>query len=317
MLQQRYLKKKVLQRHKMQLSFSVLVIAVILLHLSLIAPCSCYPSHAGEDSRLPANFRPPVEHRARRQSNDANPCSQERLDSILRSCETAAATPTHTSESDSSENLPLFCGAGCSHLVFSYANECSNNKFLVNISGACKLQGENLTIEYLFAIVIVKDGISTCTKSSVDIVSTHNELTELFNKSIEYTDEHCCSLDMSHNSDVVHAVYINRFGRLMVDPPLEPPWQTVNVTNYKPVIDVTGSDLCRAKSPTTTATIPTTVPTTFPTTSTMQRLSTARNSQNLSEMASNSATELRWSLFRLCAIICFGIYIIATLATSL
>lgn len=210
-------------------------------------------------------------------------CGQERLDSILRSCQAAAAplpTATPTSGSIPTTDPLVFCGADCNHLVITYANECSDNEFLVNISGACKMSGGNLTVECVYAVVLVKMGITSCIKMVVDVVSTHKidgvALTQP--QFGEYVDEQCCSLETLYESIVTHEVYADRMGRPVIEPPLEPPWLRTISSDYQPVIDVVTTELCLAQ-------LPTELPTT-------ELLSTSQDEPNTnSSSASASSTE--------------------------
>ena len=157
----------------------------------------------------------------RQMKRDSGRCSQERLDALLRSCEEAASfIPT------SDSNSPLFfCGSNCSHLAITYANECSGQELLVNISGACKLESNssNITIECIYAVVIVKQGITSCTKMLQDVESTHEDFN--LSDSTTLVEEKCCSLQTEYDCDAMHDVYIDRDNeRLITDPPLVPPW---------------------------------------------------------------------------------------------
>lgn len=190
-------------------------------------------------------------------------CGQERLDSVLRSCEAAAsALPMVSSTGGPVSSDPLvFCGADCNHKVILYANDCNNGEFLVNVSGACKLGGSNLTVECIYAVVLVKMGITSCTKMALDVDSTHEEVIppSAIESSREYVDDVCCSLETSYESDVMHVVRADSMGRAVIEPPLEPPWLRTNSSDYQAVIDVVSSELCLV--PTTTMEVTTRVTT--------------------------------------------------------
>ena len=185
-------------------------------------------------------------------------CSQERLDSMLASCEAAASSRDPSSSSSSSS---FFCGSGCSHEVFRYAAECSGQQFMVNVSGACKLRGNtNLTVECIYAVVIVTHGITACTKMVADVDPSHDDLSPLLGsggarKGSDYVEEACCSLETSYNSDVIHEVYVDpTTGTPVTQPPLVPPWLQTSSVDYQAVVDVVGSDLCLEDVATTTTT---------------------------------------------------------------
>jgi hypothetical protein len=192
-------------------------------------------------------------------------CGQERLESVLRSCEAAAGSSTPLPAATTSDgNIPMtgplmFCGASCNHLVIAYANECSQNEFLVNVSGACKLRGTNMTVECVFAVVLVKMGITSCIKMVADVESAH-EIVGIQPDSLqsrEFVEEQCCSLETSYESTVMHDVYADSMGRPMIEPALEPPWVRTNATDYQAVLDVVSSELCLIPLP-----VPTDPPTT-------------------------------------------------------
>lgn len=203
-----------------------------------------------------------VRHKSRAIRGTNSECSQERLDSILRSCEMAASTtvPSPTPVAGTEDTLidrtvdaPLyFCGANCSHLALIYAAECSMQEFLVNVTGACKLMGLNLTLECIYAVVTVKQGITACTRIILDVESSHDEdmPSSLFDPSKEYMGEQCCSLQTSYSHEVMHEVYVDRMGNAITEPPLIPPWLMTNSSEYQPLVDITNSDLC-VVSPTT------------------------------------------------------------------
>ena len=181
----------------------------------------------------------------RQMKRDSGRCSQERLDALLRSCEEAASfIPT------SDSNSPLFfCGSNCSHLAITYANECSGQELLVNISGACKLESNsiNITIECIYAVVIVKQGITSCTKMLQDVESTHEDLN--LSDSTTLVEEKCCSLQTEYESDVMHSIHIDRdTGRLVTSPALEPPWLRTDSNAYEAIRDVLRSELCTKTS---------------------------------------------------------------------
>ncbi len=180
-------------------------------------------------------------------------CNLERLNSMLSSCERAAA-PVPATEASQRDPAPLFCGAGCSQQVMHYASECSSNqKFLVTVNGACKLGGVNLTLECVYAVVMVQIGFTFCSKSQQGVDFTHEEVQYLFNKSEQYVEETCCSLQTSYIDNPSHEVIIDTSGRVTTDPPLEPPWLNTNLSDYEAIVEVTRSDLC-LKPPTTTVT---------------------------------------------------------------
>lgn len=191
-------------------------------------------------------------------------CSQ-RLDNMLRSCEVAAATPvpspTPAAATDATPlqeqtvEAPLyFCGANCSHLAFLYAAECSwQHQFLINVTGACKLAGTSLTLECIYAVVMLKQGITACTRVILDVESTHDNR-PLFDPSKSYVQRQCCSLETSYSTEVPHEVHVDRMGNPITEPPLEPPWLLSNSSEYQPLVDITSTDLCVAPDVTTTTT---------------------------------------------------------------
>ena len=198
-------------------------------------------------------------------------CGQERLDSVLRSCEAAASSslsappPTMTMNRDDPTADPLvFCGADCSHLVITYVSECGRNEFLVNVSGACKLSGQNLTVECVYAVVLVKMGITSCIKMVVDVDAMHeiDGIAPTVPDSREYIDEQCCSLETSYESVVIHEVRADTMGRPVIEPPLEPPWLQANASDVQAVLDVISSELCLVPLPTEPATTTELIPST-------------------------------------------------------
>lgn len=209
-------------------------------------------------------------------------CRQERLDSILSSCEAAVAAT-----SGSAPTTLVFCGADCNHLVINYANECSNSEFLVNISGACKLSGSNLTVECVYAVILVKMGITSCIKMVADVDSTRHEIDGLAPtppQFREYIDEQCCSLETSYESFVTHEVYADRMGRPVIEPPLVPPWLQTNSSDYQAVIDVATTELCLVP-------LPTELPTTEfePSSVSQDEPSTSSSSNSSSDAASGAS----------------------------
>lgn len=196
------------------------------------------------------HLQEPQRHHDKRSSHQ---CGHERLESVLRSCESAASAtlpvPTVSSTSGSvstdTQGPLVFCGADCNHKVILYANECNNQEFLVQVGGACKLSGRNLTVECIYAVVLVKMGITSCIKMALDVDSTHEDLTLApLEGSREYLDRQCCSLETSYESNVMHVVHADSMGRAVIDPPLEPPWLQTNSSDYQAVIDVVSSELC-------------------------------------------------------------------------
>lgn len=190
-------------------------------------------------------------------------CGQERLDNLLRSCEAAASVlmpppsdPTMATDTDSL----VFCGADCSHLVVMYASECSGGEFLVNVSGACKLSGQNMTVECVYAVVLVKMGIASCIKTVVDVESTHEiaDIAPTVPDFREYIDEQCCSLETLYDSVVTQEVYADTMGRPVVEPPLQPPWLLTDASDLQDVINVVSSELCLVPLPTEPAAATTT-----------------------------------------------------------
>lgn len=240
-------------------------------------------------------------------------CGQERLDSILRACEAAASAPSGllmaatSSGSVSTEQGPLvFCGADCKHRVILYANQCNNNEFLVNVSGACKLSGSTLTVECIYAVVLVKTGITSCIKMALDVDSTHKDIMPPLEGSREYVDRQCCSLESAYESDVVHEVYADSMGRAVIEPRLEPPWLQTNSSDYQAVIDVVNSELCLVQTTTTEVVTDSTVP--LSTNSTVISVQQDSEASSASSMAVNGASSLlptQHKVLSLFALLCF------------
>lgn len=318
-----------LERHLKQLSHPIIISMLVLLLMPLNQAFIIKPDDGSKRSAHFKTVEYAVEKREQYESSRESPrklksdtrrsihslgasqCSQQRLEDMLRSCEAAAAIPAPRSTSDPptqntlrdrTKDAPLyFCGPNCSHLVFIYANECNMREFLVNVSGACKLQGENLTIECIFAVVIVKEGIAACTKMVLDINSMHDiddNFTNLDDSS-QYVDEQCCSLETSYQSDVTHTVSINTMGRIVTNPPLEPPWLMTNSSSYQAVLDVVSSNLCLVAT-TTGTTITTTITGSLP------------NSQNMSTTMHNGVYRTL-SLHWICRFLCIFLYFVSSL----
>ena len=187
---------------------------------------------------------------AKRRSRSTNSCTQERLDAILQSCEATAPPQPQSAAADLSTR---FCGAGCSHQVIEYASDCSiNQEFVVNISGACKLGGENLTLQCIYAVIIARHGLTVCKKMQLGFNFMHEEVQYLFNRAEKYVDETCCSLESSYSDTPTHDIDIDSKGGVVTEPPLMPPWLISNVSDYSAIQEVTRSDLC-LKPPTTTS----------------------------------------------------------------
>lgn len=201
-----------------------------------------YTNH--RQSRDLANHGAEKRRESKRSISD---CSSESLASVLRSCE-ASASPQVADGQNSH-----FCGTGCKALVDNYAAKCSgNNRFSVMVSGACKLAGANLTLECVYAVVIVDDGLTVCERMVQDVDYNHEEVQYLFNRSKEYVEEPCCSLNSTYSDDPVHRVTIDHRG-ITITPALVAPWQNSDTTDYSAIVEVTRSDLC-LKPPTTAAT---------------------------------------------------------------
>lgn len=235
-------------------------------------------------------------------TRESDPCSQERLDSLLRSCENAATASSVTATEDTTQAPLRFCGADCSHLVFLYANDCSSQEFLVNISGACKSSGGNFTVECIYAVVLVKSGISTCTKMVLDVDPIHEDLP--MDDSRAYVDRQCCFVQTTYESEVVHEIYVDRTGRPVTNPPLEPPWLGTNSSDYRAVIEVLDTKLCLIPEPVTT-TVATASPTTTDYNSTADTTDWAGTLAEISSSACSLQTCCRFSLFVLVCSVSF------------
>ena len=195
----------------------------------------------------------------RRQTN--NECNQERIDSMLRSCEIAASTPvpsptpmvgTESTLDERTVDAPLyFCGPNCSGLAFLYAAECGVPEFIINVTGSCKLRGSNLILQCIYSVVIVKRGITACTRMILDVESSDEEM--LFDPTKEYVEDQCCSLETNYSDALMFNVYVDRMGNAVTEPPLVPPWLMSNSSEYQPVMDITSTDLCTV-APTTLST---------------------------------------------------------------
>ncbi len=184
---------------------------------------------------------PGIKQQKRAKASEINvSCSQDTIERILEECKVAV--------SPSNEDM-FFCGPHCSHLAFNYAHLCNMNEFVINVSGACKLKGANVTVQCIYATVIVKDGLTTCAKRVVDIEANHN-ISSMVDSTQEYIDSQCCSLQCSHSNTSSHDVFVERnTGKILVEPPLLPPWTNINASEYQPLIDVTSSELCLKEEP--------------------------------------------------------------------
>ena len=180
-------------------------------------------------------------------------CNQESLMFILDKCESAVMASVGSPASRrrrSSDNS--FCGASCSHLVFTYVNICGFQEFIVNVSGACKLPGNDFLVNCIHAAVVVKPGIVSCMNTHQESVS--HDVRHLVDTSKTYRQSKCCSLQTDYNSsfpghDIIYDSEIHDF---RVDPPLLPPWKEVDVSEYPPVLDLTRSSLCLEEATTST-----------------------------------------------------------------
>lgn len=239
-------------------------------------------------------------------------CSEERLENLLRSCRASAAA----SLAESSSEAPLlFCGADCSHLVFLYASECSMQEFILNISGACKKRGNDFVIDCLYAVVIVKSGITACTKMMLNIDSRHDGLADLFDSSNEYVNEQCCSLETSYSSTVLHDVYVDGNTRRAVTvPPLQAPWQGIDPRNYDPVVEITNGDICLASTRSVTASSTTDILniTTHTTSMASSTTSTTEGTPSVEAVNSASLPQCRCELPSI--VLCFVLLYTASLA---
>lgn len=195
--------------------------------------------------------------RKRWTSIDDIECNQNSLEAILENCENAAAASIQTlasapSRSKRNTGSASFCGSSCSNLVFTYVNVCGLQEFLVNVSGACKLDGNNFTVHCIHAVVVVKPGIVSCTKTLQ--ASDSHDIRHLVDASKSYTESQCCSLQTHYNSSLPgHDIIFDRtIQKFRIEPPLVPPWQIMS--NYSPLLDVTRSDLCVQQVTTETST---------------------------------------------------------------
>lgn len=176
-------------------------------------------------------------------------CNQESLEALLEICESAAAASVDTlysarSRKTRNADSVSFCGPSCSNLVFTYVNVCGLQEFIVNVSGACKLDGKKFSVHCIHAVVVVKPGIVSCTKTLQESV-TH-DIQHLEDPSKSYRESQCCSLQTYHNSTLPgHDIIFDRnIQKFRVEPPLVPPWKNINVSEYPPVTEVTSSQLC-------------------------------------------------------------------------
>ena len=187
-------------------------------------------------------------------------CTPESLLAILQSCEISAAASLNSSSSRRKRRDPdSFCGASCSALVFQYVNRCGLQEFILNVSGACKLDAEEFTVYYVHAAVVMKPGINKCFRNVKKLES--QDIAHLVDSSRPYVESQCCSMQTYHNSSIPeYAINYDPDQRdYFIEPPLVPPWKIM--TDYPPLSDITTSALCmHSKTTTTTEVSPTTVP---------------------------------------------------------
>ena len=181
-------------------------------------------------------------------------CNQSSLEAILENCKNFAAVSLTSSSSGRERNADSssFCGPSCSNLVFRYVNVCNLQEFLLNVSGACKLDGSTFTVRCIHAVVVIKPGAGYCSRTLQD--SELHSVRSLLDPSKHYTESQCCSLQIYHNSSLPghEIIYDHTVQKLRVEPPLEPPW--LNMSEYGPVLDITKSDLCIQEATTAAAT---------------------------------------------------------------
>ena len=213
-----------------------------------------YMDHRPSQDGKPANhLNPAAEKREFKRSTSE--CTQERLTNMLRSCKDAAIPQAANEERDKST---FFCGPACSHQVDEYTRDCtSSNKFIVDVSGACKLGGESPTLECVYAVIVVDNGLTYCARMQQDVDFAHEEAQYLFNRSKQYVDDTCCSLNTTYSDNPSHEVFVeivDGVPDVTTEPALQPPWlRADDVTDYSAIKEVTRSDLCEKQPVTTTA----------------------------------------------------------------
>ena len=236
----------------------ILIAGILLVYSSVVSPIRTLQRSSHVKANEGANG-----HRSRilkRSSSQLEiKCNQESLLSILDSCESAAKASVGALNSQRrkkrSSREQSFCGAGCSHMVINYAGICGLQEFIVNVSGACKLSGGEFKVNCIHAAVVVKPGIISCMNPHQESVS--HEVSHLVDSTKNYRQSKCCSLHSYSNSSLPgHDIIFDRqTNSFRVDPPLLPPWKTMDVGEYPPIQDLTSSNLCVAEVTTTTAAI--------------------------------------------------------------
>ena len=212
-------------------------------------------------------------------------CSSQTLQSIFRTCEGALAGSVgpQPATQDSIDDSMFFCGAGCRDRILDYAVACHIPEFILNITGACVVSRTNVTVQCVYA-AIIHSGVTSCMKSVTGFENTvHDiEVTSPIDETKRYITPQCCSLQTSFANTTDRNVFVDRNSfKVVVDPPLEPPWVNMNIKDYQPVIEVTKGDLCMEVSTTTT--------TTEPDTTTIDIITSSSSSSILLETTENGA----------------------------
>ena len=139
-------------------------------------------------------------------------CSQSHLEGILHDCETAVM-PTSTGESISRR----FCGGSCRSQITAYAAACNATEFSINITGSC--QTSISAAQCVFAVILIRPGISSCSATSV-----HSNETL---PAVSANTLPCCLLHSAVNTTGDFLIIPDpQTGLPVINPPLVPPWES-------------------------------------------------------------------------------------------
>lgn len=165
--------------------------------------------NCGDYSRYSVNT-----HDRKQSATDDTVCSQDHLNEIIQRCE-ESVKPTDSSVSQQ------FCGSSCKTRVASYAKACNYTEFSLNVTGTCQI--DSAQVQCIFAVIIIRAGISSCSANAVNYTHVDN----LNDTLPQDTNPSCCSLSTSFNTSGEYFSIASDpiTGIPIIQPPLLPPWQ--------------------------------------------------------------------------------------------
>lgn len=142
-------------------------------------------------------------------------CSQSQLQVIMQDCE-QALRPT-----EDGDIRDRFCGITCRSQIVAYAATCNISYFSLNITGICETNP--LDTHCIFAVILIRPGVSACFATSIDSSDSDSVL--------QTNNTACCLLHSSVNTTGEYfAIVPNpQMGTPIIQPPLEPPWESCSV----------------------------------------------------------------------------------------